>query len=261
MTVAEQRRMHFRNGETTFCTCSLGNKALTYYQNLPDESDMERGQRERRAAQNARVNALYKDAGVPPRYRNFSLKGYKTMVQGDVTKQVAIQAVEDYYRGKQEKPGLLLYGPTGVGKTGMLSPLFLYLLHERQHSGLWIQYNDLLASLKEFDLKVSRGSATGVATTEVSAVAERIDLAKIVDYLFIDDLGDPDGRGTASEYTRDVLFRIIDHRHNWGMPMLITTNLSPAQIGEQYHERVLRRLEEACRFVPVAGRKIKEMGK
>jgi len=59
------------------------------------------------------------------------------------------------------------------------------------------------------------------------------------DFLVIDDLGtEPVYRNVTREY----LYSVLNERMLYRRRTLITTNLSPAQIGERYGERILSRL-------------------
>ena len=63
-----------------------------------------------------------------------------------------------------------------------------------------------------------------------------IEMAKNVDVLFLDYLGDPDSEELAPDYMRSALMRILDHRLNKEKRTIVTTQteyeLLEAQIGE-----------------------------
>ena len=50
-------------------------------------------------------------------------------------------------------------------------------------------------------------------------VRERVEMAKSVDVLFIDDFGDPMAERSATDYARSVVYEIIDHRYGWHLPI------------------------------------------
>ena len=193
-----------------------------------------------------RTDKLWSSAGVPPKYADYTLNGYVKKVGNDPGKRAAIDSIKHYYEhgsapaGDYNRTGILLYGDPGQGKTGALAPLFTHLIRSG-HEGLWLQYNDFLDDMRDFDS---------------GNVRPRMEQCKDIDYLFIDDFGDPEAGKAATDYARDVMFRIIDHRVNGNKPMFITTNLSPQQISQQFHGRTARRIAEVCVLVEVNGRSL-----
>ena len=244
MTTREVRTAQFANGELQFCECGQGNRWRKLF-NLP-QPESQRELLERNAVQAAerRRQSLWENASVPPKYKDFTLKTFIALAGSDPDKQAAIRAVRKYHEEGGLliegliKVGIFLHGDPGVGKTGILSPLFVHMLRQGS-SGLWVQYNELMASLRDF------GSGN---------VQERIEMCQTVDYLFIDDFGDPGSFRGATDYARDTMFRIIDHRNNNTLPMFVTSNLDMAQIGDQFHIRLARRLGESCAVIKMGGR-------
>jgi DNA replication protein DnaC len=60
----------------------------------------------------------------------------------------------------------------------------------------------------------------------------------------------------VSDYSRDVMFRIIDYRCNNNMMTFITSNLSPVQLAGIFHERFVKRLGNICAIIEVSGNAI-----
>jgi DNA replication protein DnaC len=236
-------------GTIQFCTCKAGQMAR---QGLNRQLgwDAEWGARmtaEQYAAQERRLSRIFDAAEVPAR---FAALEFRTFAQvADEGKREAVRVVKEYQaNGQINTPagprfGILLHGPTDQGKTGALSPLFLRFVKQGS-SGLWVQYNDLLAALRDF---------------ESGHVEERITAAKQVEYLLIDDFGDPAASRAATDYARDVLFRIVDYRNNYQKPTFITSNLHPDQMAGQFHERMVKRLHELCAIVRVDGAPMREL--
>ena len=242
-------------GTITFCSCKAGqmtrqglNKQLGW--------EVEYGAQltaQQREAQERKLARIFDAAEVPGRFASLEFRTYAMVA--DQGKKEAVRVVKEYYaNGYIETPagrrfGILLHGPTDQGKTGALSPLFLHFV-KQGNPGLWVQYNDLLAALKDFGPKTDDGR---------SIVEERITAAKTVDFLFIDDFGDPAADRAATDYARDVLFRIIDYRNNYQKPTFITTNLNPDKMGGQFHERIVKRLQELCAIVGVSGAPMRDL--
>lgn len=241
----------FRDGLYAHCDCDAGIVAAQALERAA--AQLEAGETAMREAvarsARARLERIFDDAHVPNRFAAMTWNGFKALAGGDVGKATAIRAVDAYAsagsvqtsRGKRY--GLLLYGKSDMGKTGALCPLFLRYIHDGL-PGLWVQYNDLIASLKQF---------------EDGNVEERVSAAKHTQFLFIDDLGDPSSQRQATDYTRDVMFRIIDYRNNYQSPTFITTNLTPAKLAEQFGDRFVKRLDELCLSVEVTGTAMGEL--
>lgn len=241
----------FRDGLFTFCDCDAGQVAAQVLEKAA--ADLEANEVVMRQAVGIaaehRLQRLFDDAHVPDRFANMTLAGYKAIAQGDAGKRLAIDVVETYLReGRIEtqrgvRYGLMLFGRSDMGKTGLLSPLFMHYIHQGR-PGLWVQYNDLLAALKDF---------------QGGQVEERIKACKYTENLFIDDFGDPAADKAATDYTRDVVFRIIDYRNNYQAPTFITSNLDPGKLTGQFHERIVKRLAELCVMVEVKGDPMHEL--
>lgn len=68
--------------------------------------------------------------------------------------------------------------------------------------------------------------------------------------LVLDDLG----AEKASEWTQERLYSVIDHRYVNCMPLIVTGNLPPRELGDDnVGKRVASRLAEMCRVVPMTG--------
>lgn len=61
----------------------------------------------------------------------------------------------------------------------------------------------------------------------------------------------------ATDYARDVMFRIIDYRTSRNLPIFVTTNLSPAELSDQFHDRTARRLLSACAVINMQGKTLR----
>ena len=46
----------------------------------------------------------------------------------------------------------------------------------------------------------------------------------------------------VTEWRKEIVFEMIDYRYSSMKPTIITTNLTPAEIKQTYHERVLSRM-------------------
>lgn len=246
LTGPELQLFEWRDGVWTPCThCDAG--AVAQRQLETTAAQMETLNAQVRdlidGAAQRRLDKLFANAQVPARFASLTFKSFHDLAANDPGKAEAIKRIREYYADNRcqtptgARDGILLYGRSDMGKTGALSPLFVSKVRAGV-AGLWVQYNDLLAALRDF---------------ESGQVQERIKAAQHAELLFIDDFGDPAADRAATDYTRDVIFRILDHRNNYHLPTLVTSNLSPTQMQSQFHERTVKRLNEMCVIVEVGG--------
>lgn len=238
----QERLVQHRAGQLHFCACPAGDAMQRYLADADsaDQADAQRRAAEPQRAAQRRAEAAFSAAGVPARYAAYLFDGFLRLAGSDPGKRQAIDLIWSYFQrgpAADTQPGIYLYGPPAMGKTGCLSPLFVHLVRGGA-TGLWLQYNELMAEMRRF---------------EDGKVDERMDAMKSVQYLFIDDLGDPAASRSATDYARDVLFRLIDHRATNNRTMFVTSNLAPGDIANQFHARIARRLTAACVAVQMSG--------
>ena len=244
-----ERLAQYHSGELRLCTCAAGLNLADW---LGATGDNEQQYQENLAAMPAKLaerrnDQIFQNAGIPDKYAAYTLAGFEQLVGADPGKRDAIQALRHYQQhghalqNGEERPGMLLWGPSGSGKTGSLSPLFTDLVR-RGASGLWLQYNQLMADMRRF---------------EDGQVDARMEACQSVRYLFLDDLGDPSAQKAATDYARDVLFRIVDYRTSRNMPIFVTTNLAPDMLINQFDQRTARRLLGACAIHHMGGKTLR----
>ncbi len=124
-----------------------------------------------------------------------------------------------------EKPNLLFTGKTGLGKT--------YLLR------------CVVGSVRErLDCRIAALTAYELVNRLMAQLRNgAMDIGPLVDcdLLAIDDLG---SEAMIPNVTIPQLFMLLNERNQRGKATLIATNLTPAQIGERYDERIASRLRD-----------------
>src|ERR1700732_4061270 len=215
-----------------------------------------------------RAARVMERARIPKRYEHCDFESYvadltdgKTwMPQHAQSMKQAKMLTQGFVRdspGAAEK-GLLMMGPSGVGKTH-LAVAALKELIRRGHAGLFCDYRELL---KEIQASYNPASES----TEMR-ILEPI---RTVEILVLDDLG----ASKPSDWVRDIVGIVLNARYNENRTTIITTNYldNPATEGEtarlpngklilptredsleqRIGSRMRSRLYEMCRTVEVS---------
>jgi DNA replication protein DnaC len=158
-------------------------------------------------------------AEIPPRFQGASVfhRGAKEWI--------------DAVLANKHHTGLLIAGPTGVGKTHLLYGMQCELA-ERQ--GPRMEVVKLV--------KILAGMRPGGETTQ-----ETIDKLCQIPILAIDDIG----AHKPSEWVNERLYEIIDTRYDNMLPIVATTNRK--NVDAVLDDRLASRLEECCEMVFLTG--------
>ncbi len=214
-----------------------------------------------------RAARVIERARIPKRYEHCDFESYvpdladgKTYLPQHVqsmkqAKMLAQGFVRDY-PGTAEK-GLLLMGPSGVGKTH-LAVAALKELIRRGHAGLFCDYRELLKEIQASYNPASEATELGI-----------LEPIRTVEILVLDDLG----ATKPSDWVRDTVGIVLNTRYNESRTTIVTTNYldNPAAAGEttkgpdgkfiraqreenleeRISSRMRSRLYEMCRTVEV----------
>lgn len=146
--------------------------------------------------------------------------------------------------GGARKRSLLLWGvSSGVGKTGCLTPIF----EARAKAGvdcLFISFADMVEQVR-----------AGFKDEQWFARLER---ARTVPLLFLDDFGYPDR--AASDHVREVAMSIMRHRSGADLATLMTSNLTLDDLSEQLGEWLYRRVAEMAAVIHMGGKVLAKLG-
>lgn len=170
---------------------------------------------EQRAERRKIANRERSLAQVPPRYRDATADHPKVAAW-----------VSAVLRGSTE--GLVLNGPTGCGKTWQAYGAWHTLAQQTGCAAVAVAVPAFLDSL--------RPGRTPVASLDA---VERADL------LLLDDLA----AERASEWTTELVYRLIDARWNACKPTIITVNAPGSVLRERLGDRVASRLNGLGRIV------------
>jgi DNA replication protein DnaC len=198
-------------------------------------------------AANARANL--KLAGIPTLYENASLDNFSlSHLSSPSAKQAlgqVLTTVKTYAREfpHLDKPGLLLIGDPGTGKTH-LAVAALRILIGKGFQGLFNDYQNLLDRIR-----MGYDSNSGQADREAYRTAMEAEV------LLLDDLG----AHRVTDWVEDTVTSIITYRCNHRKALIATSNLVDPEIGgvsagkillsERIGLRARSRLFEMCRIV------------
>lgn len=140
-------------------------------------------------------------------------------------------------------PSLFLCGATGLGKTH----LSLAIAREaiaRDFAVIYGSTQNLLHDLEEehFGRRGSEGGATQ-------------EMLLSCDLLILDDLG----AEFSTSFTVAALYNIINSRINAGLPVIISTNLTPAELEAKYTQRITSRIIGCYTSLIFCGRDIRQL--
>ncbi|MGZ6360298.1 MAG: ATP-binding protein, partial [Ktedonobacterales bacterium] len=200
------------------------------------------GQKVRMQRELRQVRAMLDASGMSERVREWTLASYPAQDNPKFAKVV------DFLAQWDEHQSLMLTGPFGTGKTGLLAGLTrevatLYVAGGRPDRRItWTTSVALMDALR--------------AGYEDGTGAEKLERAKACSLLIIDDLG----ADKPKEWVLERLFTIINERYEGKRPTFISTNYGIEELAERIGPRVLERLTETARIIEVTGANLRRRG-
>jgi len=146
--------------------------------------------------------------------------------------QAAIDAAKQW-AGAKDAGGLMLTGETGVGKTRIAA------------AACWTR----LEHFPCIYASVARAMAKLGGSFTDEGRAEAVRMFSGNGAVVLDDLD----KTRPTDFGLEQLFAAVDAREQAGAPLLVTTNLTPSEIGERYGEPLMSRLAGYCRAIRVEG--------
>lgn len=196
------------------------------------------------------IEALYEQSNLKEilekeNFNTFNLRLYKSDTIDSATGLTplanishAIEAANDFINTfDAESKNLFIYGATGVGKTFLTNCIAKELM-DNSNSVIYI------SAIKLFDILAD--NAFGRGSADISAQYDNIFNC---DLLIIDDLGTE----TVNTFTSSQLFNCINERYLNHKSIIISTNLSLADIRETYSERVFSRITSNYTLLKIFG--------
>lgn len=160
-------------------------------------------------------------------FDNFSLKYYSDDTQNLEKMQYVLEKAKEYavqFKGKGSG-NLLLMGKTGLGKTHICCAI----AREIAYAGYSVLYTGAQAMFADFSTERFR---SGYGQNE-DITSKYFD----AELLIIDDLGTE----ATNQFSVSCLYEVVNTRLVNGMPVIVNTNLTGAELRERYADRITSR--------------------
>lgn len=202
--------------------------------------DRERFETERKAfIQGQRETDLKKlraSSGLSGKLSECRFEDYSVTADNEKVYGVCKKYADNFGTMLEKNQGLLLWGSMGSGKTFSAACIANSLLDK----GVGVIMDSFVSLL---------GASKGFGDEAV----ERLNRAKL---LIIDDLG----AERNTDFALEKVYSVIDSRYRAGLPMILTTNLSLAEMqsaADLRYARIYERILEVCYPVQFKGRSLR----
>jgi len=164
---------------------------------------------------------LLESASIPPRFEQATFDNFDTRPENRIANEALSKVWVDARAFVRQypavdKPGLILMGLPGVGKTHLAVAVLKGLL-DKGFQGLFFDYRNLLD-------RIMSGWNESAGSSERGAYQAVMD----AEVLLLDDLG----AHRVIEWVEDTIFSIINHRYNEKKATIVTTNLPDPDLGD-----------------------------
>jgi DNA replication protein DnaC len=216
-----------------------------YYHPCTPECEKKNDQREwELARREARVATLRERSGLSKRMKGYALDNFSHGTSKSTEK--AFAKVMDYIMNWQENReagrGLYFCGDVGTGKTHLAVAVMNELMSRKRVPSLFVTVPEFLDNLREAYMIPGRD------------LDEWMDTVKNADFLVLDDLGSE----RPTEWVRERLFVIVNHRYREALPTLFTSNIGPRDLASQLGERTASRIIAMCDWISLEGEDYRE---
>jgi DNA replication protein DnaC len=187
----------------------------------------------------ARVAILRERSGLSKRMKGYTLGNFRPTVSNAAGR--ARVKVDGYLEGWEENrdagKGLYFCGGVGTGKTHLAVAVMNELIRRKRIPSLFVTVPELLDNLRETYNKPGRN------------LDEWMDAVQNAEFLVLDDLGSE----RTTEWVRERIFVIVNHRYREALPTVFTSNIGPKDLAEQLGERTASRIIAMCDWIALEG--------
>jgi len=191
--------------------------------------------------QGSERNRLLLGTGIPSVLWRCTIKRFKTYIDNK-TLASALAAAKDFIKGYPAvNQGLMFSGPAGSGKTHLAVAILISLALEKNARVLYLNHRELLENLKD-------GFDNRDANLQILRDADDAEV------LLLDDLG----AAQSTEWSRDVLAKILYSRQKASRRLLLATTVFPDSgapgqllLSDRISPQLRSLLYELCRTVVI----------
>ena len=187
----------------------------------------------------ARVAILRERSGLSKRMKGYTLGNFRPTVSNAAGRaRVKVDGyLEDWEENLEAGKGLYFCGGVGTGKTHLAVAVMNELIRRKRVPSLFVTVPELLDNLRETYNKPGRN------------LDEWMDAVQNAEFLVLDDLGSE----RTTEWVRERIFVIVNHRYREALPTVFTSNIGPKDLAEQLGERTASRIIAMCDWIALEG--------
>jgi DNA replication protein DnaC len=223
-----------------------GKSGEWYYHPCTPECERKNERREwELMRRDARVAALRERSGLSKRMRSYTLGNFRPTISNAAGRaRVKVdEYLEDWEENREAGRGLYFCGGVGTGKTHLAVAVMNELIRRKRVPSLFVTVPELLDNLRETYNKPGRN------------LDEWMDAVQNADFLVLDDLGSE----RPTEWVRERIFVIVNHRYREALPTVFTSNIGPKDLAEQLGERTASRVIAMCDWIALEGDDYREI--
>jgi DNA replication protein DnaC len=217
-----------------------GKSGEWYYHPCAPECEKKNERREwELMRRDARVAILRERSGLSKRMKGYTLGNFRPTVSNAAGRaRVKVDGyLEDWEENREAGRGLYFCGGVGTGKTHLAVAVMNELIRKKRIPSLFVTVPELLDILRETYNKPGRN------------LDEWMDAVQNAEFLVLDDLGSE----RTTEWVRERIFVIVNHRYREALPTIFTSNIGPKDLAEQLGERTASRIIAMCDWIALEG--------
>jgi DNA replication protein DnaC len=210
-----------------------------YYHPCTPECEKKNEQREwELTRRDARVASLRERSGLSKRMRGYTLGNFRVIASDAARARMKVdEYLENWEENREAGRGLYFCGGVGTGKTHLAVAVMNELIRKKRVPSLFVTVPELLDNLRETYNKPGRN------------LDEWMDAVQNADFLVLDDLGSE----RTTEWVRERIFVIVNHRYREALPTVFTSNIGLKDLAEQLGERTASRIIAMCEGIQFEG--------
>jgi DNA replication protein DnaC len=217
-----------------------GKSGEWYYHPCTPECEKKNEQREwELTRRDARIATLRERSGLSKRMRGYTLSNFRPTISNAAGRaRVKVDGyLESWDENREAGRGLYFCGGVGTGKTHLAVAVMNELMRKKRVPSLFVTVPELLDNLRETYNKPGRN------------LDEWMDAVQNAEFLVLDDLGSE----RPTEWVKERIFVIVNHRYREALPTVFTSNIGPKDLAEQLGERTASRIIAMCDWIALEG--------